>query len=279
MRTILRPFLIVVWILVWLTPVTAWADHSLDRPRKREALVHLDRGNQLYAQARWQEAISEYEAGATIEHVPVFEYNLGQCHRKRGDYQTALLHYDRFVTDGQPEGEVLAAVQAFMSEMRAQLANRAMTMPPNDPEPSKPSNTRDEAPQIRAGRTVNEPAPKLGATDTTIRADQPEPTNWLGWTTLGVGVGALGASGYLFLRAASMTDASNSEPDTRARAELRDGARTRNIIGVVTGVAGVALATTGVVLLATHSRRHTRPDTVSFRVELSRQGVTLFGRF
>ena len=64
----------------------------------------MDRGNQLYAEARWQEAISEYEAGALIEHAPVFEYNLGQFHRKCGDYQAALLHYDRFVTDGQPEG-------------------------------------------------------------------------------------------------------------------------------------------------------------------------------
>lgn len=279
MRSILRPLLIVACILGGLAPMTAWADHSLDRPRKREALVHLDRGNQLYAQAKWQEAISEYEAGARIEHASVFEYNLGQCHRKRGDYQAALLHYDRFVTDGQPEGEVLAAVQAFMSEMRAQLANRALTMPPNDPEPSKPSTSRDEPAQIRAGRSVSEPAPKPPAADTTLRADSTEPTNWLGWTTLGFGVGALGASGYLFLRAASMTDAANSEPDTRARTELRDGARTRNIVGVVTGVAGVALATTGVILFATHSRRHARPDTVSLRVELSRQGVTLFGHF
>src|SRR5207249_927818 len=100
-----------------------------------------------------------------------------------------------------------------------------------------------------------------------------------GWTTLGVGVGALGASGYLFLHAASMTDAANSEPDTHTRGELRDGARTRNIVGVATGIAGVALATTGVVLFATGSRRPARSDTVSLRVELSRQGVTLFGRF
>src|SRR5688500_8879804 len=133
MRATLRRFLIVTTcFLGMVTSTEAWADHSLERPAKREARQHLDQGNRLYKSGQWEDAIREYEAGAKIEAKPVFDYNLGQCARKRGDYQAALLYYDRFLAKGQPDGEVLAAVQAFMAEMRAQLANRAQSMPPSE---------------------------------------------------------------------------------------------------------------------------------------------------
>ena len=69
MRSISRSRLIVACVLAGLASTTAWADHSLDRPRKREAVAHLDRGNQLYEEARWQEAISEIGRASCRERV------------------------------------------------------------------------------------------------------------------------------------------------------------------------------------------------------------------
>jgi hypothetical protein len=284
MRAIPRRCLIVICFVGMFCSSEAWADRSLARPSKQAAREHLDHGNVLYKEAKWEEAIGEYEAGAKIEPAPVFDYNLGQCHRKRGEYQAALHYYDRFVTNGQPEGEVLAAVQAFMAEMRAQLANRAQTMPPTDAEPSKsrdvePSKSREQVPRINTRRSVAEPAPEPPRAEAgSARVDSPESSNWLGWTTIGVGVAAVGVSGYLFLRASSMNDASDSEPDTRARNALRDGARTRTLVGAATGIAGVALATTGIVLLVTR-HAHQRRDAGSLSLSVAGHGIVVFGQF
>jgi hypothetical protein len=278
MRGMLRRLVILsICFLGAVASTQAWADPSLERPAKREAREHLDQGNRLYKSGQWADAIREYEAGAKIEAKPVFDYNLGQCARKRGDYQAALLYYDRFLAKGQPDGEVLAAVQAFMAEMRAQLANRAQSMPPSDPEPR---STERPAP-ITPARAVSVPLASpaaAGVVSQTVKHD--EPSNWLGWTTIGMGVAAIGVSGYLFLRASSMSDAANSEPDTRARDELRDGATTRGVAGAVTGIAGIALTATGIVLIATQSHGQSRSASVGISsVGVSTHGVVVFGRF
>lgn len=283
MQATLGRFLIVIGLLAMFS-VPARADQSLARPIAREAQKHLDQGNRLYKQARWEEAIREYEAGAKIEPTPVFDYNLGQCHRKRGEYQAALLYYDRFLTKGHPEGEVLGAVQAFMAEMRAQLANRALTMPPSDPEPSAaqtevPTPRRDDIPRMGSEREGTERSSDSSPQTTAPQVDRERTPNWLGWTALGVGIAGIGASGYLFLRASAMTDAANAEPDFRARSELRNGANTRTLGGTVSGIAGVALVTTGVVLLVIHRPEHPRGDQPSVSVGVTGRGVTLYGRF
>jgi hypothetical protein len=277
MRAMLRRILILACFLSAVASTRAWADRSLDRPTKREARERLDEGNRLYKTGKWEDAIREYEAGAKIEAKPVFDYNLGQCARKRGDYQAALLYYDRFLIKGQPDGEVLAAVQAFMAEMRAQLANRAQSMPPSDPEPRAPDDTM----RITPSRVVAEPMAKAAAANLVSPAiERDESSNWMGWTTIGVGVAAMGVSGFLFLRASSMSDAANSEPDTRARNELRDGARTRNVVGAVTSIAGLALTATGIILIATHSQGHPRSVSVGVSsIGGSGHGVIVFGRF
>jgi len=112
MRTILRWFVVVACFAGLFGGNLAFAGNPLARPTKREARGHLDRGNKLYNLRSFDEAIAEFKAGAIIEAVPVFDYNLGQAYRQLGKYEDALWHYDRFLNYGHPTGQLLDAVTA-----------------------------------------------------------------------------------------------------------------------------------------------------------------------
>lgn len=279
MRLILRCLVVTACFLGVMGESSANTGNPLAKPTDRTAREHLVRGNRLYNTRAFDEAIVEYKAGALAEPAPVFDYNLGQAYRQLGKYQDALWHYDRFLKYGQPTGELLDAVNGFMVEMRAQLANRAPAMPPTGPAASIDGSStpaRAGAPSMVTPRAATERDEPLGRLDRTNAADSPY---WFGWSTLGAGVVAVGASGLLFLRASNLDDQANAEPDMRERNALRDQARTRNLIGAVVGIGGAVLTATGVVMLVTHSRDRGRSGTASVDIGLSGHGVVVFGRF
>jgi len=102
--------------------------------------------------------------------------------------------------------------------------------------------------------------------------------NWIGWTATAAGVGALGTTGYLFLRASNLDDRANMHIDNRTRSDLHDQASTRRIAGAIVGVGGVALTATGVYLLATSHPRD-RSNSASLDVGITGRGIVVFGRF
>jgi hypothetical protein len=101
------------------------------------------RGNRLYGIRSFDQAIEEYKAGVLVEAAPVFDYNLGQCFRQLGKYQEAiwhdeLWHYERFITRGDPQGEVLDVVNGFLAQMKSELDKKAMPQKPTGPGPGPP---------------------------------------------------------------------------------------------------------------------------------------------
>ena len=278
MHPIVKWLVVAVCFLYVLDGSQALAGNPLAKPTDRAAREHLLRGNRLYNTRAFDAAIEEYKVGALAEPAPVFDYNLGQAYRQLGRYQDALWHYDRFLKYGQPTGELLDAVNGFVAEMRAQLANRAPTMPPTGPA------AQDGAAFASAAR----PQGSSSVAERNDRAEQLERANapasaasrpWLGWTTLGTGVVAAGASGLLLWRASSLHDQANAEPEVRRRVELHDQGRTRNVIGAVIGVGGAVLTVTGIVLLVTHSRDRARAQAASWDIGISGHSVEVFGRF
>lgn len=271
-----------VALCIWLAlPAVSFADPALARPTSQAARAHLTTGNRFFKASRWDDAIAEYRAGAALEAAPVFDYNLGQAHRMTGRFEASLAYYERFMATGKPTGELLAAVQAFCAEMRVHLANRALTMPPTGPAVVHQSATPPQAPATNVASVTASPPGSTTRRDDgegvrIERRSESPPTRVIGWTATGLGVAAIGASGYMFLCAASFEGDANREPDTRRRNELHDGARTRRIAGTVTSISGAAMLTTGVVLLLT---RDSRPTAGTLRAGLTGNGVAVFGRF
>jgi tetratricopeptide (TPR) repeat protein len=261
MREVLRRLICAASLATVVATGTAYAGNPLALPASSEARDHLNRGARLYNTRSFDEAIVEFKAGALIEPAPVFDYNLGQAYRQLGKYQDAIWHYERFLTYGNPTGDVLTAVQGFVAEMKEHLADRAHSMPPTglatDAEPARP---------VAAPVVVKHDAPP-----------RDESVNWIGWTTTGAGVAGIGVGAYLFVRASSLNDRANTQPDALMRNSLHDQASTRNLAGAIVGAAGVALTATGIYLLV--ARPHHTEQTASLDVGVTSHGVMVQGRF
>jgi hypothetical protein len=248
------------------------AGNPLARPANREACQHLDRGNNLYHTRDFEEAIVEYKAGALIQPAPVFDFNLAQAYRQLGKYKEAIWHYERFMSHGHPEGDLLDTVNELLKEMRAELANRAQTMPPHDAAP--PSNDGTTAsPTVRAS-PATEPR-QLGVSS---EATAPG-IDWVGWSLTGTGVAAMGAAGAAFLSASHLRDQANMEPDTVRRNQLHDQARTRSTVGAVIGIGGIGLTAAGVLKLVLHSRETAHSTAASLDIGITSNGAFVVGTF
>jgi tetratricopeptide (TPR) repeat protein len=271
--------LILSWFVVWVCLLGALGEAHADakplaKPTGRVAREHLSKGNRLYDMRSFDEAIVEYKAGALAQPTPVFDYNLGQAYRQLGRYEDAVWHYERFLTFGKPSGDLLEAVNRFLAEMRAQLANRAQTMPPTGPAAS------DGSPAVSAQAASRAIVERSGPTER-VERDAPsgsrDSTHWLGWTALGAGAAAIGTSGVLLWRGSALHDQANTEPDARRRSELHTQAGTRTWMAAVAGIGGAALTVTGVVMLMSTDRRSAHVTSWDFRI--SGHGVFVAGNF
>jgi hypothetical protein len=263
MRFIVRMF--VIGIVLLDAPFfvnTALAD-PLAKPASTEARSHLTLGNKLYGVRSFDEAAAEYKAGALIEPAPVFDYNLGQCFRQLGKYQEAIWHYNRFLTRGNPEGQLLDAVNGFIAQMRSELDRRAMTQPPTDPAPPMPV-----APVSRVRSQAEHPV---------MTSDDAWYRDSVGWGLTGAGLVGVAVGGWLFSDGAKLDDEANVTLSQQERHQLRDKASTRNLFGTIIGLGGTGLLTAGIIKLVVHHGQHT--SVAEWSVTASPTGVMVFGQF
>jgi serine/threonine protein kinase len=154
-----------------------------------EARRHLAQGNKLYNIRSFDQAIEEYKAGALVEEAPVFDYNLGQAFRQLGKYEEAIWHYERFLNRGDPQGEVLDAVNGFLAQMKSELAKQAMTQ-----KPIKPGGASNPSQELQASQNTPQDThpPQVNSVAETARSP---------WTmTRGIALG-LASTGLVSLAA------------------------------------------------------------------------------
>lgn len=285
----MRPIMQGMVVLGCLTSSTSFADNAAGSsassyvfalPKSREAHDHLKRGVRLYNNQSFDAAIEEFKAGALAEPCATFDYNLGQSYRQLGRYKEALWHYQRFLTYGNPTGEVLDAVHNWITEMQSHLANAARTMPPTSAVADSEA-TPPRVPTSSAPATAGSPPPAMP--DMRARTAKPDDRrgsiNWLGWTVTVGGAAALGTAGFLVLRASNLDDQANRNLDALARNDLHDQAHTRRVASAIVGVGGVALTATGMILLIRGAYRDNQSATTSLDIGVTSHSVAVLGRF
>lgn len=256
-RVLALASLSVVWLIFGIsTPARADALGPPIDPRARE---HLTTGNRYYRRLHdFEKAIEEYKAGALREDAPVFYYNLGQCYRMLGRYKDAIWHYERFLERGKPMGEMEASTKKFITEMKAELEKAAVKPP---------------------AASAPDPSPPLSASPVPIAVVRNRNPQWyedaFGWGLVGAGTVAVGASGLMFWSASSFNNQANSEPNQRVQEQLRDKSDTRQLLGMVIGIGGAALAVTGVVKLTINGSD--RAHGLSWGIGSG--GAMVFGKF
>jgi tetratricopeptide (TPR) repeat protein len=80
--------------------VTAWVARvaAADDTATRTAKLHFDRGEKLYALAKFSDALDEYQKAFDARPLPDFLFNIGQCYRNLGDYDSAIFSYKKYLT-------------------------------------------------------------------------------------------------------------------------------------------------------------------------------------
>ena len=234
---------------VWAT--TARADEPSLTP---EAKAHLDLGLSLYEKKEYAAAITELEQGYALDPKPVFLYARAQAERLSGDCEHAIDHYQEFLNQ-VPEPEREAAARANLARCKDELSLKAPTPAPTATAAPAPAPTPTPAPA-----TVAPPAKPFPPHET-----PPWYTDAWGDVMTGAGIVALGVGSYLYL--ASVSNQNKAEKSSEspggdsygAHGTRIDRAERQRTIGVITGGAGLALITGGILRYVLHSRAPEAP--------------------
>ena len=122
-----------VLLLALLVPVTALAQKP-DKQEQKEADRHFKSGVALFKEAKYSEALAEFERAYEIAPHPLVLYNIAGCHRELSQYADAVKFYNRFLTEGK--GKVPAArlttAQTELDGILARIARVTVTVAPSD---------------------------------------------------------------------------------------------------------------------------------------------------
>ena len=236
------------------TDEIADAPEGEDENRQR-AIEAYQRGTQLYNEAKFEEALDAFEEAATLYASPDFQFNIGKCYERLGEYEQAIHHYEIYLrTAGDtPDAAVIRAsiedLEKRIAEAEAQAEAEAEAEANKQPPP-----------------TEDKPTGK--------------PLIITGGALIGLGVAAGLGGGLAFgLQVArdnnTLGDVLSTNPDnlTFAEAEaIADEARLNQTLEVVMIGVGGAIAVTGIALLAVglkQKKRSAAPSEASARVQIA----------
>jgi tetratricopeptide (TPR) repeat protein len=239
------------------------AADPLALPKDPQALEHLKLGNRQLDLGRLDEAITEYEAGALRDPMPVFWLNIGLAHWKAGRHAPALDAYRTFLLKiaDEPDAEEL---RAEVEEVIRKIEEDAR----RDPEPH---------PDVD-GAGIVAVQPESPSTFTKRRK--------VAIGIAGVGVIAVAAGGVLGFQsrdlrreAATICPAMVCNEADRAN-EIRDRAKTRALqANVALGLGVIAVGTAAVLWVTGAPGGRSETPRVGPAVAPGFAGIRAMGRF
>lgn len=90
-----------------------------------QAKAHFKKGTELYKQARYKDAIAEFEAAYKAKPHGVLFFNIAQCHEKLGDIPNALRSYHEYLRQ-TPDADDRATVEVAMRNLEKRLAEKGV---------------------------------------------------------------------------------------------------------------------------------------------------------
>jgi hypothetical protein len=114
-----------LWIVLaaW-APAVAAPKKQEQTAQKKEADRHFKSGVALYKEAKYSEALAEFERAYEIAPHPLVLYNIATCHRELSQYGLAVKYYQRFISEGKDKVPA-ARIKEAQTELDAVLARIA----------------------------------------------------------------------------------------------------------------------------------------------------------
>ncbi len=229
---------------------------QLSAQQKQEIHVHYQQATRAYDLGKYQEAVDEYQKVYEIDGDPVMLYNIAQAYRLNDQPQESIHFYRRYLQrspEARNKDDVerkITAMEKLIEERRKAAA--AVVPPPPKPVVVEPKPVPPPPPVVTAPVVVAPPPPP-----------PPEPPSAarraIGWSMIGVGVASGVVAVIEGVRAKSKGDqlTKTMDPDNPPIWNAQDDAiqsagKTANIVAIVCGIAGTAVAVAGAVILITN---------------------------
>ncbi len=249
-------------VLVLATSAPAFGDKRCESADARKWVFD---GKTDYDLGRFHEAIERWEKAYAVCPSPGLLFNLAQAHRMVGDNEQAITLYRSWLRE-EPDADAQTRkeVEARISELAALIAAQRTTAE------KPPTGVSGEATTDRpttgtppTGTETSEVPPHALAVTPAPRADGPVPVeipderqearpwyrDWMGWSLVAGGVAVAGLGGGLFLYGGSLHDDAEGTFDRAEAEELNQSANSYRLVGGSMFVAGLAVASAGVVKL------------------------------
>lgn len=240
-------------------PSLARADEAADKARGkavwREGVKDYDLGD-------FDAAIKKFEAAYQIFPNPDILFNLGQAHRKTKTYERAI-HYFRTFLRYKPNAPNRDVVEQLIAELDGLIAAQKASN-------ERPPDTVHTPPPPPAAPSPAAPAPAPAQPAETPRWYQ----DTLGLTLAGAGLVALGVGTGFLIHSSGLSSDADGTRDEQTAQDLHDSAKTFQLAGGITVVAGAALLTGGIVKMVLHSRSDS-----GVQVSLGVSGIGISGKF
>ncbi len=98
-----------------------------------DARAHFQRGQELYRQGAYRDAISEFRAADQLAPSPLLDYNIGLAFERLGEAKSALSYFTSYL-QREPNAPNRAAVEAKIRRLQAALeGERAALAAPAEP--------------------------------------------------------------------------------------------------------------------------------------------------
>lgn len=153
-----------------------------DDPGLRAAKRHFQRGEKLYALAKFSEALDEYQEAFDAKQIPELLFNIGQCYRNLGDYKSAIFSYRKYLKLA-PEAANRERVEQLIRELEDKQDHSDTQRLGLEPKKAAP------APEPEADDAASDDEPREAAS-------RPVYKRWWFWTGIAVVAGGGGVLAY-----------------------------------------------------------------------------------
>jgi len=160
---------------------------AADDAATRNARRHFERGQKLYALTKFREALDEYQQAFDARPIPDFLFNIGQCYRNLGDYDSAIFSYKKYLATA-PDAPNRAQVEQLIGDLQTRKDQEDARRLALEPRPS----VAPAPPPAPPPRPAPAPPP-----------DRPIYARWWFWTGIGVVAAGAGVATYELTRPSS----------------------------------------------------------------------------
>lgn len=169
---------------VLLSPVSvAHADSSETKQNEKKAKKHFRQGQRMFAMGRFRPALESYEKAYTLSKYPDILFNMAQCYRNLGDYESAVFHFRTYL-EKKPDAKNREAVTELITKLEIEMEEADRQRREEQDEKKPP---RIKKPKKRTKKSKKK---------TKKVKSGPFYTRWWFWT--GVVLAAGGGTGYYY---------------------------------------------------------------------------------